>query len=96
MINFDGVICDYTFAAANIDERDVLQDMTDEIHGLLIGDQGFIRPFLKEEPARQGIDFQTPLRKNRFIRKILAHTLGIFLNLILGNPVLHFDGLVLF
>ena len=25
VINFDGVICDYTFAAANIDERDVLQ-----------------------------------------------------------------------
>jgi hypothetical protein len=141
VINFDGVICDYTFAAANIDERDVLQDMTDEMHGLLIGDKGFIRPLLKEELAQQRIDLQTPLRKNmkdkrpktfvhqlmktrrlvetvisqlterfhiekvrardcfhlsnRFIRKILAHTLGTFLNRILGHPILHFDDLVL-
>lgn len=107
----------------------------------MIGDKGFIRPLLKEELAQQGIDLQTPLRKNmkddrpktfvhqlmktrrlvetvigqltdrfhiekvrardclhlsnRFIRKILAHTLGTFLNRILGNPILHFDDLVL-
>ncbi len=111
--------------------------MPDEIYGLLIGDKSFIRPLLKEELAQQGIDLQTPLRKNmkderpktfvhqlmrtrrvigqltdrfyiekvrvpdclhlsnRFIRKILAHTLVAFLNRILGHPILHFDDLVL-
>lgn len=141
MINFDGVISNYTFAAANIDEREVLPDMTDVIKGLLIGDKGFIDAKKKQELAMQGIDLQTPLRKNmkderpksfvqqlvktrrlvetvigqlcerfhiehirvrdtfhltnRFIRKILSHTFATFLNRILGNPILHFESLVL-
>ncbi|TAL44073.1 MAG: IS982 family transposase [Methylovulum sp.] len=140
VVNDEGIICGYTFAAATIDERDVLQDMTEGLKGLLIGDKGFIRPLLKEELVRQQIDLQTPLRKNmtdprpkpvvkrlmtvrrlvetvisqlaerfhvervhardlwhltnRFIRKLLAHTIGVFLNKLLGNPPLHFDALV--
>ena len=38
--------------------------MTDGIQGLLIGDKGFIKPFLKQELAEHEIDLQTPLRKN--------------------------------
>lgn len=64
MISAEGVICGYTFAAANVDGRDVLQDMTDGLSGLLVGDKGYIRPSLKEDLAKQGIDLQTPLRKN--------------------------------
>jgi hypothetical protein len=140
LISSDGVICGYTFAAANIDERDVLQDMTDGLTGTLIGDKGYIRPCLKEDLAKQGLDLQTPLRKNmkddrpknfvtqlikarrlvetvigqlterfhiekvrarncwhlinRFIRKLLAHTVGVYLNNLLGNPFLHFEALV--
>ncbi len=140
IISFDGVICGYTFAAANIDERDVLQDMTTGLKGLLIGDKGFIRPLLKAELAQQQIDLQTPLRKNmtgprpkpllkqlmkvrrlvetvigqlaerfhiervhardlwhlanRFIRKLLAHTMGVFLNKLFGNQPLQFEALV--
>jgi hypothetical protein len=140
LISYDGVICGYSFAAANIDERDVLQDMTDGLTGTLIGDKGYIRPCLKEDLARQGLDLQTPLRKNmkddrpknfvtqlmktrrlvetvigqlterfhiekvrarncwhlinRFIRKLLAHTVGVYLNNLLGNPLLHFEALV--
>ena len=30
---------------------------------------------------------------NRFVRKILAHTVGVFLNRLLGNEPLHFDEL---
>ena len=51
IVSFEGVICRYTFAAANIDERDVLEDMTEGLTGLLIGDKGFIRPSLKERLA---------------------------------------------
>jgi len=140
LISSDGVICGYTFAAANIDERDVLQDMTDGLTGMLIGDKGYIRPCLKEDLAKQGLDLQTLLRKNmkderpknfvtqlmkarrlvetvigqlterfhiekvrarncwhlfnRFIRKLLAHTVRIYLNNLLGNPCLYFEELV--
>jgi len=140
VVSFDGIICGYTFAAANIDERDVLQDMTDDLRELLISDKGLIRPELKAELAKQGLNLQTPLRKNmkdsrpkevvrlfmkirrrvetvisqlseqfhiekvrakdlwhlsnRFIRKILAHTVGIFLNKLLGHPPLHLAELV--
>lgn len=140
MVNPDGVICGYTFASANIDERDVLQDITGGIKGLLIGDKGFIRPLLKQELVDQDIDLQTPLRKNmkddrpksfvkqlmkvrrlvetvigqlterfniekvrardcwhlanRFIRKMLAHTMAVFVNKLVGNQLLHFEELV--
>jgi len=64
LVSFDGIICGYAFAAANVDERDVLPEMVVGLHGLLIGDKGYIRPSLKQELAQQGIDLQTSLRKN--------------------------------
>lgn len=140
IINLEGVVSGYTFAPANIDERDVLQDMTEGISGLLIGDKGFIRPWLSQELSTQGIDLQTPLRKNmtdnrpvsfvqpllsarrlvetvigqlterfhiekvrardlwhltnRFVRKLLAHIVAVFLNYCLHREPLQFDGLV--
>jgi hypothetical protein len=140
LISFEGIICGYAVAAANVDERDVLPEMIGALHGLLIGDKGYIRPRLKQELAQQGIDLQTPLRKNRqdsrskafvmqlmssrrlvetvigqlnerfhiekvrardtwhlanrFIRKLLAHTIGCFLGKQLGNPTLLFEPLV--
>lgn len=136
LISSEGVICSGTFAAANIDERDVLPDLT----GLLVGDKSYIYPVLKEELAKQGLDLETPLRKNmkdtrpkalvkhfitirrlvetvisqlterfhiekvrardiwhltnRFRRKLLAHTVGVFLNKLLGNSSLHFAKLI--
>jgi hypothetical protein len=141
IISSQGIITGATFADASIDERDVVQDMTDDISGLLIGDKGYIRPVLSQELAKQHIDLQTPLRKNmtdsrpiafvkqimskrrlvetvigqltdrfhsekvwardlwhlanRFIRKLLAHTVGVFLNFSLGQPLLQFEALVL-
>jgi hypothetical protein len=140
VINYEGVICGYTFAAANIDERDVLQDMTEGLSGFLLGDKGYIRPILKEDLKKQELDLETPLRKNmkdtrpkafvkelisvrrrvetvigqlverfhiervrvrdmwhlfnRFIRKLLAHTVGVFLNRCIGNDPLQFESLV--
>ena len=64
MINFDGVIANYTFAPANVDEREVLPELADVIKGLLIGDKGFIDAKKKEALAEQHIDLQTPFRKN--------------------------------
>lgn len=64
LISFEGIICGYAFTAANVDERDVLPEMAAGLHGLLIGDKGYIRPSLKQELEQQGMDLQTPLRKN--------------------------------
>ncbi len=140
VVSFDGIISGQTFAAANVDERDVVEEMTLTLHGLLIGDKGYIRPQLKEELAQRGLDLETPLRKNmkesrprdfvrnlmkvrqrvetvigqlverfhietvwardifhltnRFTRKLLSHTMGVFLNLILGREPLQFESLV--
>ena len=61
----DGIIEDIALVAANVDERDELFDLQlQRIDGILLGDKGLIRPQLKQDLAKQGIDLQTPLRKN--------------------------------
>jgi len=55
-INFSGVISAVSLTSANVDERDVLWEVTEKILRLLIGDKGFIRPLLKQELATIGID----------------------------------------
>jgi len=44
LISFEGIICGYAFTPANVDERDVLPEMTTGVHGLLIGDKGISAP----------------------------------------------------
>ncbi len=63
-MSFDGIITGITLTAANVDERDSLYEITRNIHGLLIGDKGFIRPSLKEDLLKTNIDLQTALRQN--------------------------------
>lgn len=64
VINFSGMITDYTFAPANCDERDVAPEITQNIHGLLGADKGYLRPELKKYYDLQSVDLQTPFRKN--------------------------------
>lgn len=64
VINSIGVITAGTFAAANIDERDVCPELVEKINGLVLGDKGFLRPSLKQELARQGVYLETPVRDN--------------------------------
>lgn len=40
IINSQGIIPCFTFADASVDERDEVQDLTDGISGLWIGDKG--------------------------------------------------------
>ena len=63
VINFSGMITDYTFAPANCDERDVAPEITQNIHGLLGADKGYLRPELKKYYDLQSVDLQTPFRK---------------------------------
>lgn len=140
VINSIGVISGFTFAAANIDERDVLPENVFGLTGIILGDKGLMRPSLTEELAEAGLYLQHPVRSNmtkersekylnwmkstrrlvetvigqlaerfniektrarnlvtmslRLTRKILAHTLGIFINRSLGRPILQLEGLV--
>jgi hypothetical protein len=140
VINLMGVTSRITLAAANIDERDALWDIVDELKGLLLGDKSYLRPELNQALAKQGLDLQTPLRSNmkdnrsqswvklivsirrrietvisqlverfhiekirardtwhllgRVYRKLLSHTVAIFLNRQLNRDPLQFDGLV--
>jgi len=62
--NAHGMILNFTFAAANIDERDVLPELVNSYQGVLIADKGLIRPSLTDELATHRLSLQTPLRSN--------------------------------
>jgi hypothetical protein len=64
VINSIGVITAGTFTAANIDERDVCPELMQRVHGLVLGDKGFIRPSLKFELLDQGVYLETSVRAN--------------------------------
>lgn len=140
VINSLGVASGFTFAPANIDERDILPETAWGLTGIMLGDKGLIRPSLSEELAALDLQLEHPVRSNmkedrseeylnwmkktrrlvetvigqlterfniektrsrnvfrmslRLTRKILAHTMGLFINQTLGRPVLQLEGLV--
>jgi len=64
--------------SANIDERDVLPEVTYGLTGDVIADKGLIRPFLYEELKERGLHLHIPMRKNmqetrpkKFVRQIM-------------------------
>lgn len=135
-----GVVTGFTVMAANHDEAEGVYECLSEQKGLLEGDKGFIRPILAEDLHRDGLNLQTPLRKNmkdtrpkayvkelmrdrrlvetvigqlteqfkiqklrardkwhltvRITRKILSHTMAIFINASVGRSPLHIANLV--
>jgi len=140
LITLDGVITACTVTSATGDEREALWELTAGVHGLVLGDKGYLSAFLQAELATAGIDLQTPLRANmtdprprwavrqltrtrrlvetvigqlttqfhfekirardtwhltsRIARKVLAHTLGIFINRQIGRSDLQLEGLI--
>lgn len=64
LVNLSGMIKGFTVAPANVDERAVAPDITDNIYGLLGADKGYISPSLTSYYDAQGVDLQTPLRAN--------------------------------
>ncbi len=63
LITQEGVIKASDIAAANIDERDILPELV-KAPGDIIADKGLIRPTLKEDLAKNGVNLHTPLRAN--------------------------------
>jgi hypothetical protein len=58
------MITGFSLTAANVDERDAVPDIVQQIQGLLIRDKGYIRPELKAQLQAASLDLQTALRKN--------------------------------
>jgi hypothetical protein len=57
----------------------VVPELTEGLTGLLIGDKGYIRPYLREKLLRRKLVLQTPFKKNmkdnrpkKFIRLLMA------------------------
>lgn len=64
MTSQNGLIVNFTLAAANMDERDVLPELVEKKQGCVIAYKGLIRPELKSLLTSQNINLQTPLRMN--------------------------------
>jgi len=64
LISAEGVTQALSVAPANIDERDVLPELTSGLTGDVIADKGLIRPTLEAELKGKGIFLHTPKRKN--------------------------------
>jgi hypothetical protein len=62
IVNLRQQVVGFTLAPANIDERDVLDNIRGLLSGLLIGDKGLLSKLKQTELANDGIDLQTPLR----------------------------------
>lgn len=59
-----GFILRLSITAANIDERDVLGELSKGLQGMMVADKGLIRPELSAEMNNNGLSLQTPLRSN--------------------------------
>jgi Transposase DDE domain len=141
LINSEGVITEITVTSANIDERDSLWELINEVQGMVLADKGLIGiDFQNELRQFAAIDLQTAVRSNmqekrsegfikwlkstrrlvetvigqlterfniekvrarklwyltnRIARKVLAHTICVFINKQNGNPALQFELLV--
>lgn len=64
LISHRGVVRALSVTPANVDERDVLPETTQNIKGDVIADKVLIRPDLNKILSGQGIALHTPLRKN--------------------------------
>lgn len=64
VISFDGVVAACTVTAANVDERQAMWDVVDELAGYLLGDKGYLGRFFASLLQEQGLVLLTPVRKN--------------------------------
>ena len=65
LISATGVITSFSLTPANGSERETLWEMVDSIHGLLVGDKGYLSAPLQQELRQVGIELETALRSNR-------------------------------
>jgi hypothetical protein len=64
LISATGVITGFSLTPANGSEREAVWDMVQTIHGLLIGDKGYLSAPLQQELRAVGVELETALRSN--------------------------------
>jgi hypothetical protein len=64
LISATGVITGFSLTAANGSEREALWDVVKMIHGLLIGDKGYLSQALQHDLQQVGLQLETALRSN--------------------------------
>lgn len=64
LISAAGVITGFSLTPANGSEREALWDMVQTVHGLLIGDKGYLSSTLEQELTGVGVELETALRSN--------------------------------
>lgn len=64
LISATGVITGFSLTPANGSEREALWDMVHPVHGLLIGDKGYLSEALQQELRQVGIELEAALRSN--------------------------------
>nr|WP_100097169.1 IS982 family transposase [Candidatus Hamiltonella defensa] len=64
LITPQGSTVAYEITASNVDEREVVPEISAGLRGILLADKGLIRPELSAFLSRQGLNLQTPLRAN--------------------------------
>ena len=96
VINPEKQIVAFTLAPANVDEREVVQNIIGIVQGLLIGDKGLLSKALKETLAHHNLNLQTPLRDNMpdprpkaFVQTLLKIRRNV--ETVIGQLVEHFD-----
>lgn len=64
VISLSGIISNFILTPGNVEEHQVAEEVTFSVKGLVIGDKGLIGAKLKERLLCNGIDLETPLKKN--------------------------------
>ena len=64
LISATGVITQFSLSPANGSEREALWEMVHSIHGLLVGDKGYLSTPLQHELRQVDIQLETALRPN--------------------------------
>lgn len=64
VITSSGVISSLMITPANVEEHEPVEELLKGMHGLVIGDKGFISSSLKDRLKAVNIALETPLKKN--------------------------------
>jgi len=64
IVNDQGDVLSFFITPGNVDDREPVPDMTQDMFGMLFGDKGYISQQLFQELYERGMKLITPIRKN--------------------------------
>ena len=64
VINRNGELVNVNFSSGNVDDRNPIPILVNNLKGTLVGDKGYISKIIKEDLALKGLKVLTPAKKN--------------------------------